>query len=252
MSSLKKQIIEKERVLSIFVTAGYPERDSLLKVIPELEKSGVDFVEIGIPFSDPLADGATIQESSQIALNNGMTLELLLEQLEELNRQISVPIVLMGYVNPVLQYGLGKFLAKCRNLKVAGLIIPDISFDLYCSHYKEIFESSGVPLIHLVTADSKEQRIRSIDDQSKEFIYVLSSSSTTGKSQGFADEQKDLFRKVQELGLHHPTMLGFGIHDSESFEEACRYFDGAIIGSAFIRHLEKGLEPAEFVRSIKG
>ncbi len=243
---------KKEGISSIFITAGFPKQDSLLEILPALEKSGADLVEIGIPFSDPLADGSTIQASSSKALENGMNLNLLMDQIHEVRRTVQIPIVLMGYFNPVYRYGLEKLLSECDEIGVDGMIIPDLSFDLYLSHFEDAFDAHDTPLIFLIAPDSQEERIREIDSKTKAFIYLLSSSSTTGKSQYFTDCQKANFQRILKMELRSPVLLGFGIHDARSFKDANSYFNGAIIGSAFIRHLDEEGIVATFLEEVMG
>ena len=246
-----KQLFDRKEkgICSIFITAGFPEKESLLNLVPLLDKNGVDLIEIGIPFSDPLADGTTIQQSSEVALKNGMNLSLLFEQLKELRKSTEVPIVLMGYFNPIFQFGLEAFLERCQQVGVDGVIIPDVSFELYHSHYEVLFEQFEVPLIFLASANNPE-RIVQIDQKSKAFIYLLSSASITGKQNTFSAEQLDAFKDVRELNLKSPVLLGFGIHNRETVKIAHHYFEGSIIGSAFIRALENKKPVQEFLQQV--
>jgi tryptophan synthase alpha chain len=252
MNRINKLFQVKEReICSVFVTAGYPKRDSLLKVVPALEVSGVDLIEIGIPFSDPLADGPVIQESSKRALENGMNVHLLIDQVRNLRKQTHIPIILMGYFNPIHRYGLEKFLSDCEDIGIDGLIIPDLSIDLYCSHYEKTCERYDVPLIFLASSDSTEERLRLIDAKSRAFIYLLSSSATTGKRSEFSSAQKLVFDRLLCFELNSPILLGFGIHDAETFSIACSYFNGGVIGSAFIRHLRDGRKVVDFISTLQ-
>jgi len=239
-------------LLNIYCTAGFPTLSDTPLVIRALEKAGVDMIEIGIPFSDPLADGPTIQKSNMKALENGMTVDLLFDQLSEI--QFSVPMILMGYFNPILQYGVDRFCARCASIGISGLIIPDLPLEYYVSNYKEVFEEHNLCNICLVTPQTSEARIRYIDEYSSGFIYAVSSSSTTGSksTEGAVD---GYLQKLCSMKLHNPIMTGFNIHDRESFEKASYHTQGAIIGSAFIRELSKSNNIEEttlsFIRSIK-
>lgn len=235
---------------SIFVTAGYPELNSAVKIVPELEKAGVDLVELGIPFSDPLADGETIQEASAIALKNGMTLDILFEQLKEIKKQTRIPIVLMGYFNPILRYGVAHFLARCAEFELDGLIIPDLSPEIVEAEHAAVFKKYGVPLIFLITPETPVERVRKIESFSKAFIYLVSSASTTGGKKGFSNEQVRGFQKIARLSLSVPVLIGFGIHDHQTFSTVCNHSQGAIIGSAFIRSLAKREPVSDFVKRI--
>lgn len=245
---------QKESVLSIYYTAGYPSLNSTVDIAEELEKAGADFLEIGFPYSDPVADGPVIQHSSQVALDNGMTVEILFEQLKDLRKRVSIPILLMGYVNPVLQYGVEKFCAKAAEVGVDGVIVPDLPMYEYENLYKNCFLEHNLSNIFLVTPQTSEERIRKIDDLSTGFIYLLSSSSTTGKDLKVSDASESYFRRIKGLSLNNPTMIGFGISDKNSFDKASEYARGAIVGSAFVKMLgEKGLAGiADFIRHIRG
>ncbi|NEU09451.1 tryptophan synthase subunit alpha [Flavihumibacter sp. R14] len=241
-------------LLSIYFTAGYPEIDSTLKIAEALEKAGADFLEIGFPYSDPLADGPVIQQSSQKALENGMTVELLFEQLKDLRKRLTIPVLLMGYFNPVLQYGVEKFCKSCADAGVEGVIVPDLPMYEYEGMYKDCFSNNGVTNIFLITPQTSDERIRKIDQLSKGFIYLLSSSSTTGKNLALNDEAEHYFSRIREMNLNNPTMIGFGISDRESFRKAAEYTRGAIVGSAFVRILgeDNYLEKIDgFIRNLK-
>lgn len=227
-----------KKILSIYFTAGHPELNDTLKIINQLEKSGADLVEIGMPFSDPVADGPVIQKSSEIALRNGMTIHLLFEQLQEIRKSISIPLILMGYLNPVMQYGIEEFCKKCKEIGIDGTIIPDLPLEIYESDYKEIFEKNSLSNIFLVTPQTSDDRIRKIDALSTGFIYMVSSSSTTGMKGVVNQEQITYFERVRGMHLRSRCMIGFGISDKASFEKAAGYANGAIIGSAFINILE--------------
>ena len=239
MNRIEKKLSENKKLLSIYFTAGYPQINDTILILKELEKNGVDMVEIGLPFSDPLADGPTIQASSTQALNNGMTTSLLFEQLEGIRDTVSIPLILMGYFNPVLQYGVEAFCKKCHEIGIDGLILPDLPLAEYQEHYKAIFDKYGLFNIFLITPQTSEERIREIDRASKGFIYMVSSASTTGAQQGFGNEQEDYFNRIASLSLSNPKIVGFGISNAETFKQATVHANGAIIGSAFIKMLAK-------------
>jgi len=227
-----------EKILSIYFTAGYPELNDTLKIISQLEKSGADLVEIGMPFSDPVADGPVIQQSSEEALKNGMTIHLIFEQLKHIRKSISIPLILMGYLNPVMQYGIEDFCKKCKEIGIDGTIIPDLPLEIYESEYKEIFERNSLSNIFLVTPQTSDERIRKIDELSTGFIYMVSSSSTTGVKGAVNEEQVSYFERITAMNLRSKRLIGFGISDKASFEKSSCYANGAIIGSAFIKALE--------------
>lgn len=224
-------------LLSIYFTAGYPTLDSTVAIAKALEDAGVDFLEIGFPYSDPVADGPTIQHSSQVALQNGMSLKVLFEQLRDLRKHVSIPVYLMGYVNPVIQYGVENFCRACKEVGVNGTIIPDLPMYEYEELYKPIFEENGLSNIFLVTPQTSEERIRKIDSLSTNFIYLLSSNATTGKNLQVADQAESYFQRIQAMDLDNPFIIGFGIHDKETFSKATTYANGAIIGTAFVKLL---------------
>ncbi len=246
---------KKEPILSIYYTAGYPSLDSTLDIAEALEKGGADFIEIGFPYSDPVADGPVIQASSQQALNNGMTLPILFDQLRDLRKRVSIPVLLMGYVNPVLQYGVENFCNKAAELGVDGVIVPDLPMYEYESLYKSCFLGNKLSNIFLVTPQTSEERIRKIDELSHGFIYLLSSSSTTGKDLKVSTEADTYFKRIKDMNLKNPTMIGFGISDQKSFDKAAEYTRGAIVGSAFVKFLdtENALDNlGEFLKGIRG
>lgn len=241
-------------ILSIFFTAGYPDLNDTLTIVENLEKAGVDLIEIGIPFSDPLADGPVIQESSEKALKNGMSLAILFEQLKELRKNISIPIVLMGYLNPIIQYGEQNFIKKCAEVGIDGFIIPDLPLDYYKQHIKAYCEQYNILNIMLINNETTEERIKMIDQETNGFIYMVSSNSITGANKSL-DIQTDYFERVQNLQLTNPRLVGFGIHNAVTFQTVCNYSHGAIVGSAFVKHIaQKGIAlPAiqEFINSLK-
>jgi tryptophan synthase alpha chain len=243
-------------ILSIFFTAGFPNLNDTKTILESLEKSGVDLVEIGMPYSDPVADGETIQVANKVALDNGMSLNLLFEQLAEIRKTVSMPLILMGYLNPVEQYGVERFCQKAVEVGIDGLILPDLPIDLYVEQYKPMFDSYNLSNVLLVTPQTAEARIRMIDDNTDGFIYMVSDNSITGKTaDGVSDNRLAYFNRINEMKLKNPTVMGFGIHDKATFQMASEYSKGAIIGSAFIRMLE-GSENLEgdiegFVGKIK-
>lgn len=251
-----KQLFEtkKNRILSVYFTAGYPKRNNTVSIIEHLVYSGADLIEIGMPFSDPLADGPTIQASSTKALENGMTIQLLFEQIEDIRKEVDIPLILMGYLNPVYQYGIENFLKKCKEIGVDGVIIPDLPMREYETTYRQYFEENNIQNIFLITPQTSEERVRKIDELTNSFIYVVSASATTGAKSSFSETQKAYFKKIKEMKLKNPTLIGFGISNNESFEEACKYSNGVIIGSAFIKAISQEGElksnTKNFVESI--
>ena len=254
MNRINKKLQEDKKLLSIYFTAGYPKIDDTVAIIQNLEKSGVDMLEIGLPFSDPLADGPTIQASSTQALKNGMTTEVLFNQLKEIRKSVNIPLITMGYFNPMLQYGVEAFCAKCKEIGIDGLIIPDLPVDVYHEEYKSIFEKYGLNNVFLITPQTSDERINYIDSISNGFIYMVSSASVTGSQSGFGDEQIDYFKRIADMNLDNPQIIGFGISNNETFTQATRYAKGAIIGSAFIKHLTNdGVDKIDrFVNQILG
>lgn len=253
MNRLTERLSAEGKILSIYATAGFPQLKDTLQVLKELENAGVDLIEIGMPFSDPLADGPTIQESSTKALMNGMTTELLFEQLKEIRNHLSIPLILMGYFNPVLQFGVEKFLKKAAEIGIDGVILPDLPLEVYEREYKDLFEAYGLSMIFLITPQTPEGRIRHIEQASTSFIYMVSTSSTTGAQEGFNQESMEYFRRIEAMNLQVPTVVGFGISNASSYHQATSHSKGAIIGSAFIKALSKeGIEGIPtFIRSIR-
>ena len=255
MNRIKNLFGEKNKnVLSIYFTAGFPELNSTMQILHQLQEHGVDMVELGMPFSDPLADGPIIQRSSELALKNGMNLDLLFEQTKEMRKQISIPVILMGYLNPLLQYGIEKFLQRAAENGFNGLIIPDLPLREYELHYKLLFEKYNLKNIFLITPQTSEQRIKQIDDASEAFIYLVSSASTTGVRDNFSAEQEQYFSRIASYKLKNPLLTGFGISNRQTFEQTCKYVNGAIIGSAFIKVLQtENYETVieKFIYSIK-
>ncbi|KIX22743.1 tryptophan synthase alpha chain [Flavobacterium sp. 316] len=238
MKRINAKLLEDKKLLSIYFTAGYPNLNDTVPIIKELEQSGVDMIEIGLPFSDPLADGPTIQESSTIAIENGMTTTILFNQLKDIRKTIQIPLIIMGYFNPMMQYGIEKFCQKCAEIGIDGLIIPDLPLDVYQNEYKFIFEKHDLKNIFLITPQTSNERITQIDTISNSFIYMVSTAAVTGSQSGFGIEQLDYFKRIANLNLKNPQIVGFGIKDNETFQQATKYQKGAIIGSAFIKFLK--------------
>jgi len=255
MNRIQQLLNNKKDILSVYFTAGFPQLNDTVRILQALEKSGADLVEIGMPFSDPLADGPVIQDSSQTALENGMTIKLLFEQLKDIRKSVSIPLVLMGYINPVHKFGIENFVAKCAEVGIDGVIIPDFPFDEYLEDYKPIFDKGGLSNIFLITPQTPDARIRLIDENTNGFIYMVSSAAITGAKKGLSDTQIAYFERIQNLKLKNKALIGFGIGDNESFKQTCRFASGAIVGSAFIKMLSesKNLEAdiEAFVKKIK-
>ena len=253
MSRIEKKLSGNKKLLSIYFTAGYPKINDTIPILESLEKNGVDMVEIGLPFSDPLADGPTIQDSSKQALKNGMTTELLFDQLKGIRDSVSIPLIIMGYFNPVLQYGVEAFCEKCNEIGIDGLILPDLPLAEYEEHYKSIFEKYGLVNVFLITPQTSEERIRQIDAASNAFIYMVSSATTTGVQQGFGSKQEQYFNRIGSLSLSNPQIVGFGISNAATFSQATAEAKGAIIGSAFIKMLAKdGIDGiSNFINTIR-
>jgi tryptophan synthase alpha chain len=247
MNRLQQLFQEKKNILSIYYTAGYPGLNDTVQIAEALEQAGADLLEIGFPYSDPVADGPTIQASSKQALDNGMDLKLLFEQLKDLRKKVSIPVLLMGYVNPVLQFGVENFCKACVEVGVDGCIVPDLPMVEYEELYQNVFKENGLSNIFLVTPQTATDRIRKIDGLSNGFIYLLSSSATTGQHLQVSENIESYFSRIAGMKLNNPTMIGFGINSKETFDKACQYANGAIIGSAFV----KALDPDDLNGSIK-
>lgn len=246
---------KKDNLLSIYYTAGYPAINTTIDIAEALEKAGADFLEIGFPYSDPVADGPTIQNSSQQALDNGMTLNVLFEQLKHLRKRVTIPVLLMGYVNPIVQYGFERFCKAAKEVGVDGVIVPDLPMYEYESMYSGFFKDNNLSNIFLVTPQTAEARIRKIDELSNSFIYLLSSSNITGGSLNVSDSIEGYYQRVKSMSLKNPTIIGFGISNNETYTKACQYANGAIVGSAFVKLLgEDGYmeKIPGFVKSIRG
>lgn len=239
MNRINSKLSENKKLLSIYFTAGYPTINDTVSIIQELEKSGVDMIEIGLPFSDPLADGPTIQRSSTVALENGMTTELLFKQLENIRKSVKIPLLIMGYFNPIYQYGVEAFCKKCNSIGIDGLIIPDLPIKEYQEQYKTIFEVNNLKNIFLITPQTSNERIYEIDSVSNSFIYMVSSASVTGNNDGFGEKEIQYFKRILDLNLKNPQIIGFGINSKETFNKSIQHQKGAIIGSAFIKFISK-------------
>jgi tryptophan synthase alpha chain len=247
---------KKENVLNIYFTAGYPGLNDTGEIILELDRAGVDLIEVGMPYSDPLADGPTIQQSGQAALKNGMTLPLLFEQLAAVRPKTELPLVLMGYFNQVMQYGEQKFIDRCREVGIDGVILPDLPLFEYETYYRKQFEAAGLHVSFLITPQTSEERIRKVDELSRGFIYMVSNASITGAKNEITDKQTAYFKRVSDMQLENPRLIGFGISNYQTFRTACQYANGAIIGSAFIKALARDGSladiVAEFVSMLRG
>lgn len=245
-----QRLFEQKRsdILNIYFTAGFPNLEDTVPIILALDEAGADLIEVGMPYSDPLADGPTIQDSSQVAIRNGMSIPKLFEQLKEVRRYTDIPLVLMGYFNPVMQYGEQRFFEHCAEAGIDGLILPDLPIYEYEHFYKEHIEQAGLNMSFLITPQTTEDRIRKIDALSTGFVYMVSDASITGAKQGISPQQVAYFERIQQMELQRPRLIGFGISDHEAFTTACRYANGAIIGSAFIRALKE--QPAEVSRTV--
>jgi len=226
--------IKKKEVFSIYFCAGYPEANNTVEVIRTLAKNGVDMIEIGIPFSDPMADGPEIQKAATQALKNGMSLRRLFEQLKEIRKEVDIPLLLMGYLNPIMQYGFENFCRSCQACGIDGCIIPDLPFDIYLRDYKPVADKYAVKMIMLITPETSEERIRLIDKHTDGFIYMVSSAATTGVQKSFDEQKQAYFQRIQAMSLRNPRMIGFGISNRETFNMACANAAGAIIGSKFV------------------
>ncbi len=257
MNRIDKIIHDKSReLLNIYFTAGYPHLDDTRDIILALDRAGTDIIEIGMPYSDPMADGPTIQESGTAAITNGMTLETLFGQLDKIREETQVPLLLMGYLNQVMQYGLEAFVASGKRVGIDGLIIPDLPMDIYEEEIKDIITEAGLHMIFLITPQTSSERIRKIDQLAGGFIYMVSSASITGARQEITPAQLDYFYRVNDMDLKNPRLIGFGISNHQTFQQACEFARGAIIGSAFIKHLAANKDRVvsateEFVHSIR-
>lgn len=253
MNRIDKLFSRKQSdILSIYFTGGFPHRDSTVDIIKALADGGIDMIEVGVPFSDPMADGPVIQESSTIALRNGMNLHLLLDQVEEARRTVTeIPMVLMGYLNPMMQYGIEPLFKRCKEAGIDALIIPDLPFHEYMRDIRELCRKYDLPMIMLITPETSDERIKLIDENCDGFIYMVSAAATTGTRDSFGEAQLDYFRHVNSLDLSHKRLIGFGISNPSTLGEAFTYASGAIIGSLFIKCLGRTSSPAEAVSLLK-
>lgn len=249
MNRIENLFQSKKKILNIYLTAGYPKLEDTVEIVKELEKAGVDMVEIGMPFSDPLADGPVIQHSSSVALKNGMSLNLIFSQIAEIRKSSNMPVIMMGYFNQLMRYGEDAFFDKAKKSGVDGLIIPDLPVEIYKEAYQEKLEKLGLSMIFLISPQTEDKRISLLDEASSGFLYVVSSASTTGKISNM-EQEKFYFERIQKMGLRNPLLIGFGISDKKSYDTACSYASGAIIGSAFIRALEKNGDVKQSVQDF--
>ena len=256
MSKLYLVFKEKsKRVLNVYCTAGYPALDSTMKVMASLQKNGADIIELGMPYSDPLADGEVIQVSSMKALANGMNIAVLFEQIQDMRKSITIPVILMGYMNPILQYGFEAFCKKAKEVGVDGLILPDLPLFEFEDSYGKIITENNLDFIFLVTPETPDQRVKKLDSLSNGFLYAVSSSATTGKDKDF-NLVAQYLQKLQAMQLKNPILVGFGIKDKATFDAATVHTQGAIIGSAYIQQLTKGGDiettTSQFLNSVLG
>ena len=238
MNRINQTLNQDKKLLSIYFTAGFPQLEDTVPILEQLQEADVDMIELGLPFSDPLADGPTIQESSTQALRNGMTTDKLFTQLEGIRVRIHVPLIVMGYFNPMMQYGVERFCKRCQEVGIDGLIIPDLPADVYHTQYQSLFQQYGLLNMFLITPQTPDERIRYIDQVSEGFIYMVSSAATTGAQGSFGDTQQHYFQRIADMKLQSKLLVGFGISNAETYQSAVAHSQGAIIGSAFIKHLE--------------
>lgn len=253
MNRINETLNKEQKLLSIYFTAGFPQLEDTVTILKQLEASGVDMIELGLPFSDPLADGPTIQESSTQALKNGMTTDKLFDQLKDIRQHIKVPLIVMGYFNPMMQYGVERFCQRCQEVGIDGLIIPDLPVEVYHEKYQELFQQYGLLNMFLITPQTPDERIRFIDNVSEGFIYMVSSAATTGAQSSFGNTQEAYFKRIEAMNLKAKLLVGFGISNAETYQAATAHSKGAIIGSAFIKNLEaKGVNSVQdFIRTIR-
>lgn len=239
MNRIQASLAQNKKLLSIYFTAGFPAIDDTVSILEQLQEAGADMIELGLPFSDPLADGPTIQESSTKALHNGMTTDKLFDQLQGIRKTIDVPLIVMGYFNPMMQFGVELFCKRCQEVGIDGLIIPDLPVDVYHEKYQKLFQQYGLLNMFLITPQTPDDRIDYIDKVSEGFIYMVSSAATTGAQGSFGNEQEQYFKRIGAMNLKSKLLVGFGISNRETYDSAVAHSKGAIIGSAFIKHLEK-------------
>tara|TARA_B100001939_G_scaffold47529_2_gene36992 strand:- start:2668 stop:3429 length:762 start_codon:yes stop_codon:yes gene_type:complete len=253
MNRINQTLNQDKKLLSIYFTAGFPQLEDTVPILEQLQEADIDMIELGLPFSDPLADGPTIQESSTQALRNGMTTDKLFTQLEGIRDRIHVPMIVMGYFNPMMQYGVERFCKRCQEVGIDGLIIPDLPADVYHTQYQSLFQQYGLLNMFLITPQTPDERIRYIDQVSEGFIYMVSSAATTGAQGSFGDTQQHYFQRIADMKLQSKLLVGFGISNAETYQSAVAHSQGAIIGSAFIKHLEaNGNQSVQaFVKTIR-
>lgn len=252
MNRIKQLFDERQKpILSIYFTAGFPHTEDTGTIIRELQDNGIDLIEIGIPFSDPMADGPTIQDSGTVALSNGMTLKKLFDQLKDIRKDVAIPLIMMGYLNPIMQYGFEDFCRQCAETGIDGAIIPDLPFNDYIADYKPIADKYDIKIIMLITPETSDERIRLIDEHTDGFIYMVSSASTTGAQKSFDEKKQDYFRRINAMNLRNPRLIGFGISNKATLEAAQQNASGAIIGSKFITLLKESSSIKEAVSALK-
>ena len=253
MNRINTALAQDKKLISIYFTAGYPQLEDTTEVIKRLAEAGTDVIEIGLPYSDPLADGPVIQKSSEQALKNGMSTQKLFQQLKDIRKEVDIPLIVMGYFNAMLQFGVEDFCKECEAIGIDGIIMPDLPISIYERDYKALFETHGLKFVPLITPETSVERIQTIDALGDSFVYMVSSSSTTGGEKGFGEEAMSYFKRISDMQLTNKLMVGFGIKDAHSFEQASRHTNGCIIGSEFIRRLTNegmhGIEP--FIKSLK-
>jgi tryptophan synthase alpha chain len=253
MNRINTALAQDKKLISIYFTAGYPQLEDTTEVIKRLAEAGTDVIEIGLPYSDPLADGPVIQKSSEQALKNGMSTQKLFQQLKDIRKEVGIPLIVMGYFNAMLQFGVEDFCKECEAIGIDGIIMPDLPISIYERDYKALFETHGLKFVPLITPETSVERIQTIDALGDSFVYMVSSSSTTGGEKGFGEEAMSYFKRISDMQLTNKLMVGFGIKDAHSFEQASRFTSGCIIGSEFIRRLTNegmhGIEP--FIKSLK-
>jgi tryptophan synthase alpha chain len=242
---------QKESVLSIYFCAGHPTLEGTVDTIKALANNGVNMVEIGIPFSDPMADGPVIQSAATQALRNGMKLRVLFEQLKDIRKEVNIPLILMGYLNPIMQYGFEAFCQSCVACGIDGMIIPDLPFKDYIEHYKAIADKYDLRIIMLITPETQEERIRFIDEHTDGFIYMVSSAAITGAQKDFNEQKQAYFKRIESMNLRNPRMIGFGISNKQTYDAACAHAAGAIIGSRFVTLIEQTKDANQAIRQLK-
>ena len=242
---------KSSNILSIYFCAGHPTLEGTADTIKTLEKQGVDMIEVGIPFSDPMADGPVIQDAATKALRNGMTLKKLFSQLEDIRENVKMPLILMGYLNPLMQFGFEAFCQRCTEVGIDGVIIPDLPFKDYLEEYKPVADKYDIRIIMLITPETSDERIRFIDDNTDGFIYMVSSASTTGAQKEFSDQKQAYFSRIKSMNLQHPCMIGFGISNKQTLEAAQANAAGAIIGSKFVKLFEETQDAGKAIEALK-